>query len=454
MELFCLNNIESIQSGYLKKEYSVVEVAHEMLKECKKYQEFDVWSCLDEEILLKRAKICQDKIEKNEIRALLGIPIGVKDIINTYDYTTEMGSPLWKGFEAGNDARVVAQLKGEGAFVAGKTVTAEFAVDALTATRNPFDKSKTPGTSSSGSAAAVALGLVPVALATQTAGSIIRPSSFCGVIGFKPSFGIVPRVGVLKTTDSLDTVGFMTTNVENIRKVFDNLIVKGIDYPFSYHAFHNKNRQKKGKRPWKLAFIKTYTWDNAKDYVKRDIEQWIRKINNEDGVEVVEEDINSMIHDAHEVHRTIYEKSLSYYFQNESLCKDEMSEGMLHMIGRGREIEASDYFHALERQDQLLADMDRFMEKYDAIISMSTASEAVQRGCRELDDPSLIWNLLHLPTVNIPAFKNQESQMPFGIQITARKYNDYLLLHLIEEFAQRHYIMQNIRDITYKPFDI
>ena len=124
------------------------------------------------------------------------------------------------------------------------------------------------------------------------------------------------------------------------------------------------------------------------------------------------------------------------------------------MIGRGREIEASDYFHALERQDQLLADMDRFMEKYDAIISMSTASEAVQRGCRELDDPSLIWNLLHLPTVNIPAFKNQESQMPFGIQITARKYNDYLLLHLIEEFAQRHYIMQNIRDITYKPFDI
>ena len=130
-----------------------------------------------------------------------------------------MGSTLWQNFTPGNNARVIDKLIHNGSVVIGKTVTAEFAVHELNKTKNPFDKNRTPGTSSSGSAVAVATGMVPFALGTQTAASIIRPASFCGVWGFKPSFGLVPRTGILKTTDSLDTVGFLTTNLYKLSRI-------------------------------------------------------------------------------------------------------------------------------------------------------------------------------------------------------------------------------------------
>ena len=120
---------------------------------------------------------------------LAGVPVGVKDVFNTLDLPTEMGSPLWRGFTPGNDARSVFGLRRRDAVIAGKTVTAEFAVHTPGPTTNPHDPTRMPGTSSSGSAAAVAAGMVPVALGTQTAGSIVRPASYCGVFGFKPSFG-------------------------------------------------------------------------------------------------------------------------------------------------------------------------------------------------------------------------------------------------------------------------
>ena len=154
---------------------------------------------------------------------LENIPFGVKDIFNTCDFPTQMGSDLWAGFQPGNDARVVDSVLKQGALLVGKTATAEFAVHSLGLTRNPHDLTRTPGTSSSGSAAAVSAGIIPFALATQTAGSIKRPSSYCGVWGFKPSFGLIPRTGVLKTTDTLDTIGFITSHALNLRPLLDVL---------------------------------------------------------------------------------------------------------------------------------------------------------------------------------------------------------------------------------------
>ena len=131
-----------------------------------------------------------------------------------------MGSSIWSKHYAGNNARVIDNLICSGAHIIGKTVTAEFAVHSLNETLNPHDITKTPGTSSSGSAVAVQIGNVPFALGSQTAGSIIRPASFCGVWGFKPSFGLIPRTGVLKTTDTLDTVGILSSHGSNLRNVF------------------------------------------------------------------------------------------------------------------------------------------------------------------------------------------------------------------------------------------
>ena len=160
------------------------------------------------------------------------VPFGVKDIFNTIDLKTEMGSETWKDHNAGNDARVVSVLRHQGYTPIGKTVTAEFAVHHLNKTKNPHSIDKTPGTSSSGSAVAVATGMVPFALGTQTAGSIIRPASFCGVWGMKPSFGLIPRTGSLKTTDSLDTIGFLSSYGTDMREILNLLRVKGPNYPF------------------------------------------------------------------------------------------------------------------------------------------------------------------------------------------------------------------------------
>ena len=181
------------------------------------------WVCFDLDKLKLEADQAFAKYKsRGSMLAIEGIPFGVKDIFNTSFFPTQMGSPIWKNFTPGNNARVVDSLLLAGGLVAGKTVTAEFAVHALNETRNPHDLSKTPGTSSSGSAAAVATGMVPFALASQTAGSIIRPASFCGVWGMKPSFGMIPRTGVLKTTDSLDTIGFVAAHAKSLRKILDH----------------------------------------------------------------------------------------------------------------------------------------------------------------------------------------------------------------------------------------
>jgi Asp-tRNA(Asn)/Glu-tRNA(Gln) amidotransferase A subunit family amidase len=173
-----------------------------------------------------------------------------------------MGSAIWKDFMPGNDSRCVDSLKKSGAIIGGKTVTAEFAVHSLNETLNPHDIKLTPGTSSSGSAVAVLLGIFPVAIGTQTAGSIIRPASFCGVYGFKPSFGIIPRTGMLKTTDSLDTIGFFVSHQKNMRIVLDAIRVHGSNYPYSFEPFSDKKRQEKGKSErWRVGFVKTHTWE-------------------------------------------------------------------------------------------------------------------------------------------------------------------------------------------------
>lgn len=365
------------------------------------------------------------------------IPIGVKDIYNTTDFPTQMGSPLWKGFTPGNDARAVFNLKREGAVVAGKTVTAEFAVHALNDTQNPFDTSRTPGTSSSGSAVAVSLGLLPFATGTQTAGSIIRPASFCGIYGMKPSFGFIPRTGVLKTTDSLDTLGFLAMHAEDLRRGFDAMRVKGLDYPISDAAITDKERQEKPEgRRWKVGVARTHTWQFASDYAKASLEAFATRLSTEADIEVVEATLPEIMNQTHETHETIYDKSLSYYFQHEYKRAEDISPVMQEMIEKGQRIPATAYRDALSRQDEMIYAMDEYMREFDVLISLSTAEVAPLRNVSEKPDPSLMWTLSHLPVVGVPAFRSPGG-LPFGFQTVARKYNDYLLLSFIDMLSAK-----------------
>lgn len=366
-------------------------------------------------------------------RKLGGIPFGIKDIFNTKTLPTEMGSPLWKGFTPGNDARVVASLISAGALPVGKTVTAEFAVHSLNKTLNPHDAFRTPGTSSSGSAAAVSRGMVPFALGTQTAGSIVRPASFCGVWGMKPSFGLIPRTGVLKTTDSLDTIGFLCAHGRSLRPVLDTLRVRGPNYPFVFQNVDQKKEknQKKSKK-WKVGYVKTHTWSEARDYAKQGLAALLGQIEQNNLFQVEEVSWPNELSEAHEIHNTIYVKSLAYYFQQEANTGTKVSATMATMIENGNSVTTKTFLAALDKQNTFCKIVDFILEPYDFVISLGTSSSAPLREEKEIPDPSLIWTLCHLPVVAVPTCRCP-SGMPFGIQMISKKWNDYCLLQVIEE---------------------
>lgn len=437
--LFASHSVRSLQELLRKRRITPVEIADEC---CARVRQLDprykVMVAHDPSLVRAAARLSAEKLRSGVLqRPLEAIPVGVKDIFNTAEYPTQMGSPLWKGFTPGNDARTVFYVKQAGGIVSGKTVTAEFAVHTLGPTMNPHDMALTPGTSSSGSAAGVALGMFPVSLGTQTAGSIVRPASFCGVFGCKPSFGLIPRTGMLKTTDSLDTVGFFTYHAEDMRRVFEVLRVHGMNYPMSHAALNDPARRAKpARRPWRIAFCKTHTWKNAPQYAREAIAAFADKLGAAKGIEVSEVALPAVINRSHEVHAAIYNKTLSYYFSGEFNRHELVSPIMNDLILKGRATSVAVYQRALRQQEDIAAAMDGLLSRYDALISLGTAGEAPERHVEELPDPSLIWTLAQLPVVCVPQFRSPAGR-PFGVQFAAKRYSDYLLFELIGDLAAR-----------------
>ncbi len=443
-KLFLENSISEIIEKIRNKKLLPSEVATASLQNIReldpKYFAFVLYG---DEGLIDEIRKEEKSVPINGNRLLEKIPVGVKDIFNTADFPTQMGSPLWKDFTPGNDARAVFNLKRQGAIVMGKMVTAEFAVHALDKTLNPYDVTKTPGTSSSGSAVAVSLGMVPVATGTQTAGSIIRPASFCGVYACKPSFGLIPRTGMLKTTDSLDSIGFFTIHQKDLRRVFDTLRVWGENYPISNKALRDDARQNKEKdKPWRVGFVRTHTWENAPSYAKEALEAFMKKLGGKKDVEVVEAILPKVMEKTHVTHETIYNKSLSYYFQHEYEKSNYVSPIMNELIEAGKKISIEEYGSAIALQTELIQKMDSFFKDFDVLISLSTAGEAPLREVTELRDPALMWTLTHLPVVNVPNFVSPNG-MPFGMQVVARKYNDYLLFGFLDYLESLKIIPRN-----------
>ncbi|MDZ4712044.1 MAG: amidase [bacterium] len=448
--IFLELSIKNILQRISKKEISPLEVAEQCIERIEEYNEkYKVWVCYDKDFLFDQAKITSERLIAGEkLRRLEGIPIGIKDIFNTNDFPTQMGSPLWKDFTPGNDARVIYYLKEDGAVIPGKTDTAEFAVHAIGNCLNPHDITRTPGTSSSGSAVAVALGMVPAAIGTQTAGSIVRPASFCGVYGCKPSFGLIPRTGMLKTTDSLDTIGFFTSMYEDLETIFDIIRVHGSNYPISNDALTDEVRQNKQEgKPWRVAFVKTHTWENAFDYAREALQDFVKKVSADEDINVVEIELPEELNTAHDVHQKIYDKTLSYYFQEEFKKPEFVSPIMNEIFERGNKISVEEYHNALNQQEVLTKSIDKFFADFDVIISLSTAGEAPPREETESPDPSLMYTLTHLPVISAPVFTSPGG-LPFGVQIAARKYNDLLLFRFTDHLRNTGLIPEGVNPLT------
>lgn len=450
--IFLKYSLPALNQLLSQNEIHFSDIIDELEKAILEYEsKVHAWVHYDIDSLKKEVELKSKSLkELAKVSKLAGIPVGIKDIFNTKAFPTEMGSPTWKNFTPGNNARVVDLLIQQGALVAGKTVTAEFAVHELNETNNPHDISRTPGTSSSGSAVAVSTGMVPYAMGTQTAGSIVRPASFCGIWGMKPSFGLLPRTGILKTTDSLDTVGFLTSHGKNLRAILDSIRMRGPDYPFVYKNVDARGEVPKAKNSkWKIGFVKTHVWDKAEKYAQDSFLEFINKISKQENFELTEIEWNEKVSLAHETHETIYNKSLSYYFQNEAKAGEHVSKIMRTMIDQGRDITPEQYKNALHRQEQISKEVGNLLEPYDFVFSLGTSSDAPLRGVLEIPDPSLIWTLSHIPSIAIPVFRSPNG-LPFGIQIISKRWNDYLLLQAVEEMIDREIIPSGSQEIINK----
>ena len=431
-ELFRLD-ATNLRKLLLKNEITPQEISKSLLERTAKLNpNIDAWEYLDEEVINRQiSKInIQDKT-----RSLHGIPIGIKDIFNTFDMPTQMGSPLWKDFTPGNDARVVHYLRRNGAIIFGKTVTAEFAVHYQNRTHNPHDLKRSPGTSSSGSAAAVAANMVPIAFGSQTAGSITRPASYCGVYGFKPTFGVMARIGVLKTTDSLDTIGFFTRSIEDIKTVFDASRVHGENYEY-VNKYIDKHTTKK---KFKVAILEHVHWDNAESYAKKAFNAWVNKLDI-DEIELVPIKIDASINELQELHQKIYDKALAYYFAKEFENHTLLSPIFYDIIKDGNTITADQYNNARARQAEISYIINEQLKDIDVILTLSTAGVA-PIGLTKPDtiDSNYIWTTLGMPTLSIPVFKD-ENNLPFGALAIATKYKDNVLLDFVQMIKEKKII--------------
>jgi Asp-tRNA(Asn)/Glu-tRNA(Gln) amidotransferase A subunit family amidase len=436
-------------SFHLKsRDITAVQVTKACLEQIRQLDSMiHAWTYLEPELALQRAEAMDEKIRDGKsVGALIGVPIGVKDIFNTVDMPTQMGSPIWSRFTPGNDARVVHYLRLADGVILGKTCTAEFAVHAPGPTANPQNLAYTPGTSSSGSAAAVAAYMVPLALGTQTAGSTIRPASYCGVYGFKPSFGLIARTGMLKTTDTLDTIGFFARTIEDLVILFDVIRVHGPDYPISDAILNDSSRQKKGDKPWRIGLVKGPKWDNAEAYAQRALFDFADNLSKLDNTFVQEVSLPDIFDSAHDIHSCIYDRTLAYYFREEFKKRTLISPIMYEIIERGNQITPEHYNTALEKQSRLAKELDDlFARSYDILLNLSTGGEAL-KGLDSGDRPDncLIWTLCGVPVINLPVFCGP-NRLPFGAQIVGRRYNDYLLL----SFGQRLRAYECIPNGTY-----
>ena len=389
------------------------------------------WTFLDEKLALSQARAADEKRRSGEgAGPLNGVPVGLKDIIDTGDMPTENGCALHKGRTPRQDAVVVNMLRAAGAVIMGKTVTTECAYYHPGKTRNPHNPAHTPGGSSSGSAAAVGASMVPLALGSQTNGSVIRPAAFCGVYGFKPSHGLVPRTGVLPLSRTLDQMGFFARGLEDLALLAEVLVGYDAGDPDTRPRAQVPFRQILAEEPPVepvFAFMKTPPWQNADADAKAAFAELVEALG-KDRVEEVP--LFSFAAEAWGWHKAIMESEMAVNLAREyEKGAKKLSEKLRALMERGREVRAFDYQRALRMIAPLNeAFDDLFTQRYDAILTPAAPGTA-PKGLKSTGDPSFctLWTLLGMPAVSLPLMRGKNG-LPLGVQLVGRKGFDARLL--------------------------
>lgn len=373
---------------------------------------------------------------------IFGMPIGIKDIIDTVDFPTEFGSVIHEGRYAISNATLVQRLKEAGAIIVGKTSTTEFASMFPTATCNPHNLACTPGGSSSGSAAAVAAGFVPVAIGSQTNGSVIRPASFCGVYGYKPSSGVIPRSGVLEQSPSLDQIGLFARSLEDIALVTE--IMSGDD---------GFDEATKGRAPIRLlrvcqseppvqpkfCFFKTPWWAKVEPEAQ---EAYLAMLEHLGPQVATSLEMPLVVENAVQWQKTVHMAELAFSMQKEFRNHpDQLSDMIKAQIEYGMSISVMDYMAAKERMAHVNNAFDEYFEHFDAILTPAALGGA-PKGLSSTGDPIMqtIWTFAGLPALNLPLLKLSNG-LPLGVQAIGSYQNDGRLLRsarwLVHQFSSQ-----------------
>lgn len=361
--------------------------------------------------------------DRASVGPLHGVPIGVKDIIDVAGMPTTNGADIPVDSPAAHDADVVALLRAAGAVIVGKTVTTEYALFRPGPTTNPHDPSRTPGGSSSGSAAAVGAGTIPLAIGTQTAGSVVRPASFCGVVGGKPTVGSVPRDGVTLCSPTLDTIGIIGSDVEGVALALG--VMASDPENFTPTTVDGSLR---------VGFCRTFDWDAIDPDAREVVESAVGALAEE--IDVIEVDLPDAMRDLVAAQRTIMAVEIADQLAGvRDAHGDSLSPGLLGLLDDGA-VQRPDYDPAIAVAAAGRLALDEVFGHVDVLLAPAVLGEAP--SIDTTGDPLLcrMWTLLGTPTIAVPGLHGADG-LPIGLQVVGPRGRDGVALGAARAIADR-----------------
>ena len=410
IKISAVNALEMMQKGEItSEEYVTAFLEHIKNRE----PEVGAWIFLDPEMALQQAREADKRRRDKNSGKLNGLPIGIKDIIDTKDMPTENGSLIHKDRRPPEDAHLVKLLRNAGAVIMGKCVTTEFALSAPGKTKNPKDLECTPGGSSSGSAAAVSDYMIPLAIGSQTGGSVLRPASFTGILGLKPTFGTISRSGMSPISERLDHPGIYANSIDDIRLVASVILSydkKDLDMDSNY-SFRNASNLKK---PLKFAFIKGPVWGSGDQDMQEKIKQFVDNSN----LEIASVELGDDFIEAARCHEIIMNgsisRSLAKYYENN---KSKLHPFTITRFEAGKSVSTNSYIDAIEKAKKMKLTLSEIFLKFDAIITPAAPGQA-PRDLMNTGNAIFngYWTMLGVPAISLPLLEGKDG-LPIGIQV-------------------------------------
>lgn len=397
------------------------------------------WQYLDSNGALQQATAVDESIAQGRAGVLAGMPVAVKDIFATADMPTGWGTPIHQGDRLGYDAAIVERLRSAGAIILGKTVTTEYATARAGKTRNPHNFKHTPGGSSSGSAAAVAAEMASVAIGSQTLGSIVRPAAYCGVLGFKPSFGSISRYGAMPVSRDLDHVGLFAASLDDLVRVCHVLAIADTRDPdccsgsFPLEWKQERARERELERsPPRLALVRSPYWDEMESEAQQHFLGQVNAIEGA-GAAIDEVTLPAEFADAFDHARRLMSVGLAVHHGGDyDAHSDQLSPKLRELIEQGRGVSGLDYGRSRQAIVHYSITLAAILSQYDAILTPAATGPA-PAGLENTGSPifCVIWTVCGLPAISIPAGRAANG-LPLAIQLVGRRMNDVELLRVAD----------------------